>query len=160
MSQFPELYAIPAMLFVGLYAVGSYFGVVDWGNDPQTWTSMGGGGGDTLGRGVGWYLEKRRATPATFFWGKLSVVNFFHRCLFTFAPIICVTSFHQFFCLVSSWMHRYRRCHESKKTNVFFQLNGRNRIGPSHKNRRGNFVFFRFLLAFQLISPHFFLNTS
>ena len=34
-SQFSELYAIPAMLFVGLYAVGSYFGVVDWGND--TW---------------------------------------------------------------------------------------------------------------------------
>ena len=34
-SQFPELYAIPAMLFVGLYAVGSYFGVVDWGNESQ-----------------------------------------------------------------------------------------------------------------------------
>ena len=35
-SQFPELYAVPALLFVGLYAAGAYFGFVDLANDPET----------------------------------------------------------------------------------------------------------------------------
>ena len=32
-SQFPELYAVPALLFVGLYAAGAYLGLVDLAND-------------------------------------------------------------------------------------------------------------------------------
>lgn len=34
-SQFPELYAVPALLFVGLYAAGAYLGLVDLANESQ-----------------------------------------------------------------------------------------------------------------------------
>merc|ERR1719327_140639 len=34
-SQYAELYAIPAMLFVGLYAAGSYLGLVDFAGESQ-----------------------------------------------------------------------------------------------------------------------------
>ena len=34
-SQFPELYAVPALLFVGLYAAGAYLGLVDLANDAR-----------------------------------------------------------------------------------------------------------------------------
>lgn len=34
-SQFPELYALPALLFVGLYAGGSYMGLMDLAQESQ-----------------------------------------------------------------------------------------------------------------------------
>jgi len=34
-SQFPELYALPALLFVGLYGAGSYFGIMDLAQESQ-----------------------------------------------------------------------------------------------------------------------------
>ena len=34
-SQFPELYAVPAAMFVGLYAAGSYYGYMDLAGETQ-----------------------------------------------------------------------------------------------------------------------------